>query len=88
MTEVEAPDALWAGRFSTPPAPEAHALGRSLHFDVRLASQDAEAGIAHVRALEDAGLLTQSEAGALEQGLAEVGNEIAAMGERCHNRLF
>ena len=28
---------LWAGRFSTPPAPEAHALGRSLHFDVRLA---------------------------------------------------
>jgi len=78
VTDDRTHDALWAGRFSTPPAPEAHALGRSLHFDVRLASQDVEAGIAHVRALEDAGLLTQSEAGALEEGLAEVGNEIAA----------
>ena len=38
---------LWSGRFTEPPAPEAHALGRSLHFDVRLASQNVEAGIAH-----------------------------------------
>jgi argininosuccinate lyase len=78
VTDDQIPDALWAGRFSTPPAPEAHALGRSLHFDVRLASQDVEAGIAHVRALQDAGLLTPAEASALEEGLAEVGNEIAA----------
>ena len=78
MTDDQIPDALWAGRFSTPPAPEARALGRSLHFDVRLASQDVEAGIAHVRALQDAGLLTQAEASALEEGLAEVGHEIAA----------
>ena len=34
---------LWAGRFSSPPAPEAHALGRSLQFDVRLASVDVDA---------------------------------------------
>jgi len=78
VTEDRSQNALWAGRFSKPPAPEAHALGRSVHFDVRLASQDVEAGIAHVRALQDAGLLTPSEADSLEGALAEVGNEIAA----------
>ena len=67
---------LWAGRFSTPPAPEADALGRSLSFDVRLAPHDVEAGVAHVRALQDAGLLSPAEAGALEEALADVGNEI------------
>ncbi|MGZ8611874.1 MAG: argininosuccinate lyase [Actinomycetota bacterium] len=67
---------LWAGRFSTPPAPEAYALGRSLAFDARLAQHDVEAGVAHVRALQDAGLLTPAEAGALEEALADVGNEI------------
>jgi argininosuccinate lyase len=71
-------DQLWAGRFSAPPAPEAHALGRSLHADRRLASQDVDASIAHVRALQDAGLLDGSEAAALEDALAKVGDEIAS----------
>jgi argininosuccinate lyase len=68
---------LWAGRFSSPPAPEAHALGRSLQFDVRLASVDVDATIAHVRALQDAGLLDGDEAAALEEALAAVGDDIA-----------
>ncbi|MDP9330809.1 MAG: argininosuccinate lyase [Actinomycetota bacterium] len=68
---------LWAGRFVSHPAAEAHALGRSLHFDERLASHDVEAGIAHVRSLQDAELLTAAEAEALEQALADVGREIA-----------
>jgi argininosuccinate lyase len=68
---------LWAGRFSTPPAPEAHALGRSLHFDVRLASVDVDVSIAHVRALQDAGLLDADEAATLEEALAAVGDDIA-----------
>jgi len=67
---------LWAGRFSKPPAPEAHALGRSVHFDRRLASQDVEASLAHVRALQDAGLLDAGEAARLEQALSEVGEDI------------
>jgi len=70
-------EALWSGRFSTPPAPEAHALGRSLGFDVRLAPQDVRASLAHVHALERAGLLTEDEATALEAALLEVGAEIA-----------
>ncbi len=75
MTDGSSP--LWAGRFSTPPAPEAHALGRSLHFDVRLASVDVDASIAHVRALQDAGLLDADEAATLEEALAAVGDDIA-----------
>lgn len=70
-------DRLWSGRFSKPPAPEAHALGRSLGFDARLASQDVDASIAHVRALQDAGLLDPAEAAALEDALAQIGAGIA-----------
>jgi argininosuccinate lyase len=69
---------LWAGRFSKPPAPEAHALGRSLDFDVRLAPYDVQASIAHVGALRAAGLLGDDDAGKLVQTLREVGEEIAA----------
>ena len=75
MTDGSSP--LWAGRFSTPPAPEAHALGRSLHFDVRLASVDVDASIAHIRALQDAGLLDADEAATLEEALAAVGDDVA-----------
>jgi len=75
VTDDDAP--LWAGRFSAPPAPEAHALGRSLRVDVRLASVDVDASIAHVRALQDAGLLDADGAAALEEALASVGDDIA-----------
>jgi argininosuccinate lyase len=82
MTEKENEDAnkaepLWSGRFSEGPAPEARALGHSLAFDVRLAPQDVAAGKAHLRALQDAGVLTGDERATLEQALAEVGRRIA-----------
>jgi argininosuccinate lyase len=68
---------LWSGRFSKPPAPEAHALGRSLQFDVRLAPHDVEASIAHAQALIDAGIITNEEAADLIVALREVGEAIA-----------
>jgi argininosuccinate lyase len=73
---TEAGEPLWGGRFDTAPAAEAAALSRSLSVDVRLAPQDVESSIAHVRALEDAGVLSSGEAGALEKALREVGEEI------------
>ncbi|MFI5055596.1 MAG: argininosuccinate lyase [Actinomycetota bacterium] len=76
MSEDAGP--LWAGRFSKPPAPEAEALGRSLEVDERLAFQDVQAGIAHVAALHDAGLVTAEEVDVLERALREVGDAIAA----------
>jgi len=69
---------LWAGRFSTPPAPQAHALGRSLHVDVRLVTVDVAASIAHAGALQDAGLLDAREAAALQEALAAVGDDITS----------
>jgi argininosuccinate lyase len=68
---------LWGGRFSSSPAPQAEALGRSLAFDVRLASHDVEASIAHAEALRDAGILSDQEASALRDALRAVGAQIA-----------
>jgi argininosuccinate lyase len=76
MSEPEMP--LWAGRFSKQPAAEALALGRSLGFDIRLAAQDVRVSVAHVRALEDAGLLSADEANALADCLSDIGKEIEA----------
>jgi argininosuccinate lyase len=67
---------LWSGRFRKPPAPEAEGLGHSLAFDERLAPYEVRASVAHVLGLRDAGLLTTSEAEALEAALAQVGAEI------------
>ncbi|TMK45796.1 MAG: argininosuccinate lyase, partial [Actinobacteria bacterium] len=75
---LETDEPLWGGRFDTAPASEAVALSRSLSIDVRLAPQDVESSVAHVRALEDAGLLGAGEAAALEKALRDVGEEIAA----------
>ena len=69
--------ALWAGRFARPPAPEAHALGVSIGFDARLAPQDVESSVAHVRGLEAAGMLSPDDATRLEHALREVGAAIA-----------
>jgi argininosuccinate lyase len=68
---------LWSGRFTSAPAPEAQALGRSVHFDVRLATHDVDASIAHVHGLEEAGLLTSDDAAALIETLKGVGGQIA-----------
>jgi argininosuccinate lyase len=70
--------AVWSGRFSSGPAPEAHALGRSLDVDVRLAPYDVRAGVAHVAALHEAGLLTDAEAASLTEALEEVGDRLTA----------
>ena len=69
---------LWAGRFSTPPAREAHALGRSLDFDARLAPFDVPASIAHGGALAEAGFLGPEDADALVGALRAVGEELEA----------
>jgi argininosuccinate lyase len=72
------PGTLWAGNFSSAPAAEAHALGRSIAFDRRLAAQDAQAGIAHVGSLVDAGVIPPEDAKALEGALEQVAAEIEA----------
>jgi len=72
--------ALWSGRFSEPPAPEASALGRSLVFDIRLLDADVRASIAHVEALRDAGLIPDDDARTLTGALSEAGDALADPG--------
>jgi argininosuccinate lyase len=71
-------DELWSGRFSSPPAREARALGKSLDVDARLAAEDVRVSVAHVLTLQDAGLLDAAAASALEGALTGVGRDIAA----------
>jgi argininosuccinate lyase len=68
---------LWSGRLVGRPAIQARALGRSLAFDVRLAPQEARASLAHVRALQHAGLVSEPEADALAAAIEEIGRAIA-----------
>jgi argininosuccinate lyase len=76
MTHTEEPAHLWAGRFSSSPASEAAALGRSLRVDEALVDEDVRAGVAHVASLRDAGIVTAEEAAQLEGALHEVRDAI------------
>lgn len=53
--------ALWGGRFSGEPSAALTELSRSTHFDWRLARYDIAGSRAHARALNSAGLLTDTE---------------------------
>jgi len=75
---TDASGELWAGRFSTPPALEAQVLGRSLEVDRQLVFEDVAAGIAHVGALVDAGLLSGDDAVRLTDALEQVRSAILA----------
>jgi argininosuccinate lyase len=63
---------LWGGRFSSGPAPELVRLSKSTHFDWRLALYDIAGSRAHARALESAGLLSDSDLTAMLAGLDRV----------------
>jgi argininosuccinate lyase len=75
---VDRSSPLWGGRFTSAPAPAAHALGRSIEVDRRLAPYDVAASVAHVVALRGAGLLTDDDVGRLTAALEEVGAALAA----------
>jgi argininosuccinate lyase len=75
---TDASGELWAGRFSTPPALEAQALGRSLGIDQQLVVEDVAAGMAHVAALVDAGVLSGDDADRLTDALEQVRSAILA----------
>ena len=64
---------MWSGRFREPLDPAFEQWQRSFPFDWRLLPQEIAASVAHARALQDAGVLTQAEFEAIERGLGEVG---------------
>lgn len=70
--------ALWGGRFSGGPAPALAALSKSTHFDWLLAPYDVQGSKAHAAALHRAGLLSDDDFAAMQDGLDQLAADVAS----------
>jgi argininosuccinate lyase len=69
---------MWGGRFNEPTDEFVQAFTASVSFDRRLAQADIEGSLAHARMLARIGVLDDTELKSIEQGLAQIGDEIEA----------
>jgi len=69
-------NAMWGGRFAAGPDAIMEAINASIGFDKRLAAQDIQGSRAHAAMLASAGILTDSDAEAIREGLLTVLSEI------------
>jgi argininosuccinate lyase len=69
---------MWGGRFSDKPAELMQAINVSIGFDRRLALQDLAGSRAHAAMLRKAGVISSEDEAAIQQGLAAIGEEMAA----------
>jgi len=67
---------MWGGRFAAGPDAIMEAINASIGFDQRMASQDIEGSRAHAAMLAATGILTDSDADAIREGLLTVLSEI------------
>ncbi|MEO8115311.1 MAG: argininosuccinate lyase [Phenylobacterium sp.] len=70
--------AMWGGRFSDKPADLMQAINVSIGFDRRLAAQDLAGSRAHAAMLRNTGVISSEDEAAIQQGLAAIGEELAA----------
>jgi argininosuccinate lyase len=77
MTETGS-NAMWGGRFAAGPDAIMEAINASISFDRRLARQDIEGSRAHAAMLAATGILSNSDAEAIREGLLTVLSEIDA----------
>ncbi|MFO1144226.1 MAG: lyase family protein, partial [Amaricoccus sp.] len=73
-------NAMWGGRFAAGPDAVMQAINASIDFDRRLAAEDVEASRAHAAMLGATGIVTDSDARAIREGLLTVMSEIGAGG--------
>jgi argininosuccinate lyase len=71
-------DKPWGGRFQEKTATVVEEFTSSLHFDRRLYRQDIAGSMAHARMLAKQGILAETEATAIVQGLEDIRGEIEA----------
>ncbi len=76
MSDKKTSNAMWGGRFAAGPDAIMEAINASIGFDKRLASQDIKASRAHAAMLAKQGILTDSDAEAISEGLLTVLSEI------------
>ena len=69
---------LWAGRFSQETDALVHRFNASLSFDTRLWPYDIEGSVAHVNMLGACGIIPQSEAQTIAQGLQSLADDLGA----------
>ena len=69
---------MWGGRFAAGPDAIMEAINASIGFDQRLAAQDIEGSRAHAAMLAAQGIITDSDAKAIREGLLTVLSEIDA----------
>ncbi|MCU4652556.1 argininosuccinate lyase [Roseibacterium sp. SDUM158016] len=69
-------NAMWGGRFAAGPDAIMEAINASIGFDRRLARQDIEGSRAHAAMLAKTGILRDSDAEAIREGLLTVLSEI------------
>ena len=67
---------MWGGRFAAGPDEVMAAINVSIGFDRRLAKQDIEGSLAHVRMLEATGLISAADSSAIQGGLDTIATEI------------
>jgi len=69
---------MWKGRFQSETSDLVQRYGESVSSDWRLYAYDIEGSIAHAAALQDAGILNETEERAIVRGLREIKQEIEA----------
>ena len=62
----------WGGRFAAEPNATAADFGRSIEVDMELAAEDIAGSLAHVAGLQRAGLLSETEAQSISDGLRSI----------------
>jgi argininosuccinate lyase len=76
MSDDKSSNAMWGGRFAAGPDAIMEAINASIGFDRRLAKQDIEGSRAHAAMLATQGIITDSDASAIREGLLTVLSEI------------
>jgi len=74
---VEKDKKTWSGRFSEPVAQLVQRYTASIGFDYRLAEYDIQGSLAHARMLAATGIIQPADLAAIEQGLAQIREEIS-----------
>lgn len=69
---------MWGGRFATGPDAIMEAINASIGYDQRLAAQDIAGSRAHAAMLAAQGIITDSDASAIREGLLTILSEIEA----------
>ena len=68
---------LWGGRFTKATEDAVYRFNASIRFDQRLAMQDIQGSMAHVRMLGKCGILSEEETRCIEEGLEGIRSDLA-----------